>query len=125
MSFCTACGSPIAEVEAEGDTTIVEAPDTEVPALADVEIAKIQADRDIKLAKIQKGIAADEAVQGAEVATAEAAAVVDVLTPPPAPEPTPVEVVDPDPEPEGEPEDAIPDAGTPPEPQRAGNPWFK
>ena len=125
MTFCTACGSPIAEIEPEADVTVVEAPDTEVPAMADVEIARIQAERDIKLAKIAKGVAADEAVQEAEVATATADAVVDVLTPPPAPEPTPVEVVDPDPGPEGEPEDAIPDAGTPPEPQRAGNPWFK
>src|SRR5450631_2600710 len=125
MTFCQTCGSEIAVAEPEDGVTVVEAPDTETPALADVEIARIQADRDIKLAKIQKGIAADEAVQEAEVATAEAAAVVDVLTPPPAPEPAPVEVVNADPAPEEAPEDAIPDAEPAPEPQKAGNAWFK
>ena len=125
MTFCQTCGSEIAVAEPGDGVTVVEAPDTEVPAMADVEIARINAERDIALAKIQKSALADEVVQGAEVATAEAAAVVDVLTPPPAPEPAPVEVVNPDPDPEEAPEDAIPDAEPAPEPQKAGNAWFK
>jgi hypothetical protein len=98
MSYCPECGAVRAEAESEPDV-IVEAEHTEKP---DVEIARIQADRDIKLAKITAGVA--ETDQVAELAHAEGVAegMAEAIAPEvsdQAPE-TPVIVVDDNPEPE-------------------------
>jgi hypothetical protein len=101
--YCPHCGNPqetpeenvaegLAEAAHEEGKAEVEVSDREV------EIARINAKRDIDLAKIQRGIIENEAIQEAEVATAEAEAVTDALAPEPSE--TPVVVADPGPPPE-------------------------
>jgi hypothetical protein len=88
--FCPECGQPHEPVPVVEETTVI---DNEPIATAEVEIARINANRDITLAKIARGIAESEAVQEAAIATAEADAVKDALAPPPPPEADPVVVV--------------------------------
>jgi hypothetical protein len=71
--FCTHCGNELPESEAVAEI----AADAVVESVAaEVEIARIQADRDIQLAKLQ--LRATDVEQVAELAAAEAVA--DVLT---------------------------------------------
>ena len=86
-----------------------------------VEIARIQAERDMRIAELQRGeldkteleaeteiaVAEIEAAAGVEEATVKAEVLDDILTPP-EPEPEPVVVVEPEPEPEPEPLEAAP-----------------
>lgn len=126
--YCQHCGNQIAEeteaVEAEAEVALAEARGIENVADREVEIARINAKRDVDLAKIQRGIVESETVQEAEVATAEAAAVVDVLTPEPEPEPEPVVVVDAEPQAEAVADDEPPEVEAAPVAQKSGNPWW-
>ena|ERR1700733_6890842 len=104
---CPTCHTDYGE-EPEPQVTI-EAEHTEKP---DVEIARIQADRDIKLAKISAGMI--EAEQVAETAHAEGVAegMAEALHPEPeaAPETAPVVVVNDDPAPEEPAAEPLPEA---------------
>ena len=127
--YCQHCGNEIAEeveaVEAEAGAARAEARGIADVADREVEIAKINAKRDVDLAKIGRGLAEVEAVQEAEVATAEAEAVVEVLTPEPEPEPEPVVIVEAEAEAEAEPAGGPPDVGSPPPPDKNSNVWWK
>lgn len=112
--YCPVCG--ITHGEAEAAVT-----EDAIVTSAEVEIAKIQADRDIQLAKIQAKIAGSELIieNAALEATAEATAdandtLADVIAPPDAGGGAPPVVVvgSPEGEPEGEP-DAPPEVETP------------
>lgn len=118
--YCPTCGidhhaEPVAEPE-----PVVVVDDTVTPA--EVEIARIQAERDVKLAKIQAGVT--ETVVEAENSHAEAKAEIldDLLTPEPEPEAEPVIVVDAEAEaaPEEPAEEAPPEVDDA-EPAAAGN----
>jgi hypothetical protein len=131
-NYCPGCGTALQNPETAPEAAAeVETADI---VSGDVEIARIQADRDIALAKI--GARVEEHVsdvdQVAELAAAEATAEVlqEVLTPEPAPE-TPVIVMDApaddatDEEVDGE----LPPAEADSEPSEAKpkayqNPWF-
>lgn len=138
--LCPVCGD-----EHEGMTEVIHAPEsapaTEANADAAVEIARIQAERDVKVEKLyteratsddQQRIAELEgevaglrqAVQALQ-APATAAALSGALDPEPEPEPEPIVVV-PEPEPELPPVDvATPPESTPPDkPAKRGGGWF-
>jgi hypothetical protein len=117
-------------------TETIEPESVEEITAAEVEIAKIQANRDIKLAQIGAGVAEHvaEVDQAAELGHAEGKAegLEEAITPPePEPSETPVVVVGDSPPPE-EPEITPPPAdesSEPPEPKSErhgyGNPgWF-
>jgi hypothetical protein len=103
----------------------------------EVEIARIQAERDIEVAKLSRA-ETREVVEGAiEQTEIESAAAVDeavvkteVLEELAAPEPEPEPVVivsneaEGDPEPEPEPEADLPEPGPPPEPAGKANVWW-
>lgn len=98
MHNCPDCGI---EHEAPEPVVIEEAVDVEPVAEANVEIARIEADRDIKVAKIERGMMADEM----EIRLAEVEGnlrgmreVLDALVNPPAPEPAPIVIEEPEPE---------------------------
>ena len=91
---------------------------------AEVEIARVNAKRDIEVARINAGairteveaeveIAEVEAVAGVEAAEAVADALTEIVAPP-EPEPAPTIVVEPEPEPEPEPS-PVDDIMPPPE----------
>ncbi len=128
--YCQHCGNAIAEVEAEEVEAEAAAARAEASAITnvadrEVEIARINAKRDIDLAKIQRGIIESEVVQEAQLATAEADAVVETLAPEPEPEPEPVVVVNADPDADSAPaDDEPPDISDAPAPQKASNPWW-
>jgi hypothetical protein len=105
MPHCEKCHADYGE-ESEPEV-IVEAEHTEKP---DVEIARIQADRDIKLARITAGVVDIE--RDVELAAAEAkAGVLGEIVSPPEAEPEVVVLDEPEPEsvPEPEPEGALPE----------------
>jgi hypothetical protein len=120
--YCPFCGQhhggelPATEPEAEAVIA------SEITS-ADVRIAEINADKEIKLAKIAAGMI--DAERDAELARAEgkADALEKVITPEPEPEPEPVVITDvaPEPEPEGEPTD-LPPAEEGPEPHSRRKP---
>jgi hypothetical protein len=133
MPHCETCHSDYGEeteAEAVADAAHEEAHGMVEVSDREVEIARINAKRDVDLAKIGRGIAESEVVQEAEIATAEAEAVVETLAPEPAEQP--VVVVDaPAESPEGdEPAGELPPAESDSEPSEAKpkpyvNPWFK
>ena len=92
MTYCSHCGNPLAEETAEPDV-VVEAERTEKP---DVEIARITADRDIKIAKIQARMSDTEDALEAEHALGVAEGVTEALTPEPTADAPPVVVVNDD-----------------------------
>lgn len=103
--YCAHCGNPLPEAEGPAeDVTIVEAPEVNS---AEVEIAKINADRDIRIARIGAGVVESEAV--VELAHAEGVAegLETAVAPPEPPPAEPVVVVDNNDE---EPEPSIPPA---------------
>ena len=107
--YCPMCGA-VHGGEAEAEA-IAEVAAVEEVSRADVEIARINADRDIRLARINAGVLDQE--RDAELAHAEGKAegVVETLeTLAPDPEPAPV-VVEADPEPEPE---LVPEVPAPP-----------
>ena len=128
--YCSHCGNPLhedaaeAEVEAAGETADAAEGVAETVSTAEVEIARIQAERDITLAKIERGIIAQEIEAETAVDAAKAEILDDVLSPP-EPEPVPVVEVD-------TPAEEIPSEEPPPvvdaEPEPAGkrnsNPWW-
>jgi hypothetical protein len=130
MSYCPECGTLLQAAEAEAVAEVVE---TAEVVSADVEIARINADRDVTLAKI--GARVEEHVsdvdQAAELAAAEATAeALEEIVSPPEPEPseTPVVVVESEPTEEA-PDSPVPAAeeiSEPSESKPAGyvNPWF-
>lgn len=105
---------------------VVEAPDVEPIADATVEVARIEAERDVTLAKIQRSTLADEERIELEALRVEVGALREQLAPPP-PEEVPV-VVEAAPEPEPEPESAPPvveETSTPePAAKKRSNPWW-
>ena len=127
MPYCQHCGGPLAEAEPAPE--IIET----IPATnaAEVEIARIQAERDIRLAKIAAGtIDAEQEIAVAEAeARADAAeAVVEILAPEPDPAPEPIVITD-----DGDGDDlddgnAPPplgdDSGPPPEPAKSSLSWY-
>jgi hypothetical protein len=128
MTYCTHCGNPVAEETAEPDV-VVEAEHTES---ADVEIARITADRDVKIAKISAGMSDVEAAVDLAHAEGVAEGVVEALTPEPVAAAPPVVVVNddtegmPEPPPEAEPGDGGP-SGEPHAPRHsagANSGWF-
>lgn len=105
---------------------IEEAPDTEPIADAAVEVARITADRDVTIAKIEHRAIDDELAVQLAALQAENEALRSQLAPP-EPE-MPVQVVEAAPEPEPEPE-AMPPAVEAPttaegKPAKRKNPWF-
>lgn len=96
MPYCQHCGNPVAdEAEAE-EHAAEEAADAaenvaETVSTSEVEIARINADRDVTLAKIEKGILSEANEAAAEENAVKAEILDDVLTPP-EPEPVPVVV---------------------------------
>ncbi len=80
----------------EPEPVVVEAPDTEPVAEASVEVARIEADRDVKVAKIEAGtdrIEIDSRVDALEAKIDGMREVLDRLAPEPEPEPEPEPVV--------------------------------
>lgn len=95
---------------------IVEAPDTEPVAEAAVEVARIEADRDVAVAKIvnrgmDEDMAANLAALQARVDVLEAAAM-------PEPEPEPIVIPVPEPEPEPVPAPVEEEHEKPPAPKK-------
>ncbi len=132
--YCTHCGNPVAddpaaaaEVEAAAETAGALEGAAESTATAEVEIARINADRDVTLAKIEKGIL--ENMTEAQVAEdAVKADLLDQVLEPSEPEPVPVVVDDAgpaEPELDGEPPPVLEDSPAPePAAKRGGNPWW-
>ena len=110
----------------EPEIVIEEAPDTEPIADAAVEIARIEADRDVTITKIENRAADEELLATVAALTAENEALRAQLAPP-EPE-VPVIVAEPAPEPEAEPEGAPPvveETSTPePKGKARKNPWW-
>lgn len=103
MHNCAECG--IEHEAPEPEVVVEEAVDLEPVAEADVRVAEINADRDIKIAKIERGGAEDEmAVRLAEVEgnLMGMREVLDALMNPPQPEAAPVIIEEPAPAPEEE-----------------------
>ncbi len=107
MSTCPNCGEHICDRPAEPAEEAAAVAETAELTDASVKIAEIEADRDIKLARISAGVAEVVADSRADAAEAKADALESVLTPPVEPDSAPVVVVnDPaEPEPEAAPED--------------------
>jgi|SRR5579859_1744029 len=134
MPYCPDCGhihpaggaAPEAEAEAIAAEEAAGAAEgvAETVSTAEVEIARIQADRDVTLAKIEKGIIAQE-IEARETENEVKAELLDDVLAPPEPEPVPVVV-------EEAPAEEIPSEEPPPvieaEPEpagkRKGNPWW-
>jgi len=130
--YCSNCGAPVPEVAAVTDSEDA----AEAVVAADVEIARINADRDIRLAQIGAGVEKHVATEyaGAEAAAAEAKAdVLDDILAPDEPPPGDVTIVVDDGgdggdggdaeviDAEGEP--PVIDSEPPPAPERK-NPWW-
>lgn len=128
MSYCSSCGA----AEPDAPAIIAENPEPEAAAeltRAEVEIAKIQAERDVKLARIGAGIDDASRDQALARAQGEAGVLKDIITPDPAPvvvtDPVPVPEPEPEPDPEGDNEPpVITDDGPPPGGGKSANPWF-
>lgn len=98
MAYCPDCGEQLHDCQVEHPDPAAEAARAETKAAktytdAEVEVARLNADRDIAVAKIQAGIIKDEVVVEAVVAEAEAEAVAETLAPP-EPEPAPIVIED-------------------------------
>jgi len=133
MPFCADCGGELHACEViapdpEAEAARAAVGEAETYTAAEIEVARINAEKEIKLARIAAGTYKDEAIVEAVVAEAEADATTDAVSPD-EPAPMPVSVVaDADASVEDEP--SIPpadeqDAG---EPVSAGssksNPWW-
>jgi len=122
MSTCAECGQALPEPE----VVVEEAVDLEPVAEAEVEIARIEADRDVQVAKIEAKVADDEIV--AELAALRAE--VEVLRAQAAPEPEQeqavVVVADPEPEPEpvAEPEPPVVEPSEEPAAKKRKSAWW-
>jgi hypothetical protein len=108
---------------------IEEAPDTEPIADAAVEIARIEADKEVTITKIQHRAIDDELAVELAALRAENESMRAQLAPPdPEPVEIPVEVADPAPEPDAEPDSAPPavesTSTTEPKSAKRKNPWF-
>jgi hypothetical protein len=135
--FCPDCGEALHQCEAaQEDDPVAELAHAEVKAAktysdSEVEVTRLNTERDIAVAKIQAGVYREEAVQEAEVATAEAEAVAEALAPP-EPEgesPDVVIIADADAEAEPEEEPTLPPAeeqGSEPVTvsSKSKNPWW-
>jgi hypothetical protein len=116
--YCQHCGNPLAEDDHVDTPEEAAEKVARADAHASVEIAKIQKERDIALAKIASGAIDQE--QSVEVAVAEAEAEIatdalEAATAPEDPEPSTV-IVNSDPAPEPEPEAApLPEPESSPE----------
>lgn len=110
----------------EPEVVVEEAPDLEPVVGAQVEIARIEGDTAIQLAKIQRSTLEDEDRIELEALRVEVGALREQLAPP-EPEETPV-VVQAPPEPEAEPDSAPPvvEGTSTPEPKgkKRGNPFW-
>jgi hypothetical protein len=100
------CDLGFEHAEPEPPVVIEEAPDTEPIADAAVEIARIEADKEVTITKIQHRALDDELAVELAALRAENETLRAQLAPPP-PEEVPV-VVEPAPEPEPEPDSAPP-----------------
>ena len=103
MSFCVECGADhhAADREPEAAAEVVEVHEV---TSAEVEIEKIRAEKEIKLAKIAAGIADAERDQELAHERGKAEALESVITPDPEPQPDPEPIVINDVAPEAEPE---------------------
>ena len=96
------CDLGFEHADPEPEAVIVEAPDTEAPAEAAVEIARIEGDTAVKVAKIEARVADDELVlrlaelEGEVKGMRETLDRVAPAEPEPEPEPEPV-IVEPEP----------------------------
>lgn len=127
MSFCHNCG-------AEQPGTAAAAADVAEVAQAssaEVEIARIQADRDVTLARIQAKQAQPELEADLARAEGKAEVLEEIIAPPPVPEePIVVAAGDPAADPEPEPEMEVPAEAEPPDAGPAAavrgpsNPWW-
>jgi hypothetical protein len=126
-NYCPECGSSVAQADPE--VPVIDVTEEAPVTVAEVEIAKIGADRDVAIAKINAGIAVDETIHEAEVHAARAEGEADgmaegitAVNPEPDTEAAPV-IVEPEPEPE-------PSVEPPPveshhrEEKRGGASWF-
>lgn len=132
MAYCPDCGEALHTCEVELPDPAAEAARAETKVAktytgAEVEIARLNAERDVAVARIQAGIIKDEVIVEAIVAEAEADATADAIAPEPEEDPVPVVVVDANAEAEAEP--TIPPAddqsGEPvTSGSRPSNPWW-
>lgn len=118
MSYCTNCGNAI--------ETVLEIDPVEEVAQANVEIARIEAERDIALAKIAAKMADSELVTVAAVAVAESDVLSDVVDGMNAPDQNTVVISsdapeDDEPEPEEEMAEAPPEVDESPAPSSKSN----
>jgi hypothetical protein len=101
--ICPECGEHLDPHELHTAAPVIE---TAEITSAEVEIARINADKEIRLAKIQAGMIESEAIVEAAVEAAhaegEAAGLREATAPEPVPEPEPVVVVDAPAEPEAD-----------------------
>lgn len=132
--YCQHCGNQVADAdpaEAAADAAAETAGALEGAAesasTAEVEIARINADRDVTLAKIDKGMLG-EALEAQVAEDAVKADLLDQVLEPSEPEPVPVIVDDAgpaEPELDGEPPPVMDESPAPePAAKRAGNPWW-
>jgi hypothetical protein len=134
MSYCPDCGAELHNCQADQPDPAAEEARAETKIAkeytsAEVEIARLNTERDVAVARIQAGLAKDEAIQEAEIVTAEAEGIVEALAPEPEEEsPDVVIVADADAEAE-EPEETLPPAeeqgGEPVTTgSKSSNPWW-
>jgi len=98
MHNCPDCG--IEHEAPEPEVLVEEAVDVEPIADANVEVARIEAERDVTIAKISAKMEERHDETEIEVLRAELRALRDLITPPePEPEPTPVVIEEPEPVP--------------------------
>ena len=127
---CPDCGHvhpvtlPEAEVEATHEEAKADENVAETISSGEVEIARIQADRDVTLAKIERGIIGAE-IEASTEENAVKAEILDEVMTPPEPDPVPV-VVEEAPAEEPVTEDAPPPVADVPEAtgKRKSNPWW-
>lgn len=111
----------------EPEIVIEEAPDTEPVAAAEVEVARIEADRDVTIARIENRVLDDELMVRVAALEAENEALRAQLAPP-EPEPVPVVVSEPAPDPGPDPGSVPPSveetSAPAPAAKKRGNPWW-
>ena len=96
MSTCAECGQATPEPE----VVIEEAVDLEPVAVAEVDVARIQADRDVTIAKIQSKVIDEELTAQLAALAAENEALRAAAAPQEQQQEATVVVAEPDPEPE-------------------------
>src|SRR5579859_3945569 len=132
--YCTHCGNPIAEsdpaeaaADAAAETAGALEGAAEATSTSEVEIARINADKEITLAKIEKGILA-EAIEAQVAEDAVKADLLEQVLEPPEPEPVPVVLDDAgpaEPELDGEPPPVVDETPAPePAAKSKSNPWW-